>query len=120
MRCYKWCERGVDAARTRPTLEVSHSKSRTTPHERCPEIGTDMSDRSTNLPPEQQAIRAKCFHPSGTFAEFPMEDVETSIPARFEKIVRMYPDRVAVKFGDQSVTYAELNAHANRIARMLL
>ena len=28
-----------------------------------------------------------CFHPSGTFVEFPIEDVETSIPARFEKIV---------------------------------
>ena len=40
-----------------------------------------------NLPPEQEAIRARCFHPSGTFVEFPIEDVETSIPARFEKIV---------------------------------
>ena len=42
------------------------------------------------LPPEQQAIRDKCFHPSGTFVEFPIEDVETSIPARFEKIVRIW------------------------------
>ena len=41
------------------------------------------------LPPEQQAIRDGCFHPSGTFVEFPIEDVETSIPARFEKIVRV-------------------------------
>ena len=40
------------------------------------------------LPPEQRAIRNKCFHPSGTFVQFPSEDVETSIPARFEKIVR--------------------------------
>ena len=43
------------------------------------------------LPPEQQAIREKCYHPSGTFVEFPIEDVETSIPERFEKIVRLYP-----------------------------
>ncbi len=52
-----------------------------------------------NLPLEQEVIRAKCFHPSGTFVEFPIEDVEASIPARFEKIARQYPDRIAVKFG---------------------
>jgi non-ribosomal peptide synthetase component F len=72
------------------------------------------------LPPEQEAIRAKCFHPSGVFVEFPMEDVETSIPARFEKIVRMYPERVAVKTITQTVSYFELNRRANRLARRIL
>ncbi len=72
------------------------------------------------LPPEQQAIRDKCFHPSGTFVEFPMEEVETSIPARFEKIVRMYPDRLAVKNKDRSQTYNELNKAANQIACAIL
>jgi amino acid adenylation domain-containing protein len=72
------------------------------------------------LPPEQQAIRDKCFHPSGTFVEFQIEDVETSIPARFEKIVQIYAGRVAVKTGDQTLTYAELNATANRLARAIL
>ena len=57
----------------------------------------DMPANSPPLPPEQQAIQERCFHPSGTVVEFPMEDVETSIPRRFEKIVRMYPDRIAVK-----------------------
>jgi hypothetical protein len=56
-----------------------------------------MSERVANLPPEQQAIRDKCFHPRGTVVEFPIEDIEISIPARFEKIVRMYPDNLAVK-----------------------
>lgn len=73
----------------------------------------------TKLPPEQEAIRAKCVHPSGTFVEFPMEDVETSIPARFEKIVGMYPDRLAVKTGDHSFTYDELNRAANRITQAI-
>ena len=73
-----------------------------------------------NLPPEQEAIRAKCFHPSGTFVEFPIEDVETSIPARFEKIVRMYPERVAVKTKTQNLSYSELNRAGNRLARMIL
>ncbi len=75
---------------------------------------------STNLPPEQQAIRDKCFHPSGTFVEFPMEDVETSIPARFEKIVRLYPQRVAIKDNKSVITYAQLNRMANQVAHGLL
>jgi amino acid adenylation domain-containing protein len=77
---------------------------------------SEVSKSLSKLPPDQQAIRDKCFHPSGTFVEFPIEDVETSIPARFEKIVEMYPDRLAVKSGARSYTYDELNRAANRIA----
>lgn len=72
------------------------------------------------LPPDQEAIQAKGFRPSGNFIEFPKEDVETSISARFEKIVRWYPDRVAVKNGDESVTYSELNKASNRLAHTIL
>ena len=82
-----------------------------------------MSDRSKHilgLPPEQEAIRAKCFHPSGTFVEFPKEEVEQSVPARFEKIVSKYPDRIAIKSGNQLLTYTELNAQANRIAHAIV
>lgn len=46
---------------------------------------------------QQGEIRAKCFHPSGEFVEFCADDIETSIPERFEKIARQYPERVAVK-----------------------
>jgi len=73
-----------------------------------------------NLPAKQEAIRAKCFHPSGNFIEFPKEDVETSIPERFEKIVRMYPDRVAVKTTTKIITYEQLNRSANALAHHLL
>jgi amino acid adenylation domain-containing protein len=76
--------------------------------------------RVPNLPLEQQAIRAKCFHPSGEFEEFPREDLEKSIPDRFEKIVKRYPGRIAVRAGSQTVTYAELNAMANRVARLIV
>ncbi|MDH3282562.1 MAG: non-ribosomal peptide synthetase [Gammaproteobacteria bacterium] len=44
----------------------------------------------------------------------------TTIPQRFENICRTYPDLVAVKSGDQAVTYAELNARSNQVARMIL
>jgi amino acid adenylation domain-containing protein len=73
-----------------------------------------------NLPPEQEAIRATCFHPLGHFVEFPKDDVETSIPERFEKIVRMYPERIAISTEDEQITYDELNAAANRIANSLV
>ena len=72
------------------------------------------------LPPNQQAIRAKCIHPSGRFVEFPKEDVELSIPARFEKIVARYGDRTAVKSGNQALTYQDLNQAANRLAHAIV
>ena len=61
------------------------------------------------MPPDQQAIRDRCFHPSGTFVGFPIEDVETSIPARFEKIVRMYLPWVAFKTNDRSLICDSFN-----------
>ncbi len=81
---------------------------------------SDSLNLGFTLPPEQQAIRDKCFHPSGTFVEFPIEDVQTSIPARFEKIVKMYPHRIAVKTADESITYEALNQSANRLANVIL
>src|SRR5262245_9476318 len=77
---------------------------------------SDSTARNVTLPPEQQAIRNKCFHPSGVFAQFPEEDVAKSIPERFEKISRLYPDRVAIKIEDSVLTYDSLNKSANRIA----
>ena len=61
---------------------------------------SDSLKYSVSLPPDQQVIRDKCFHPSGTFVEFPIEDVENSIPARFEKIVQKYPEYTAIKTGE--------------------
>jgi non-ribosomal peptide synthetase component F len=81
---------------------------------------SDLAKHPPILSPEQQAIRDKGFHPSGMFVEFPMEDVETSIPERFEMIVRMYPDRIAAKMGDRALTYDDLNKAANRIAHALV
>ncbi len=76
--------------------------------------------RIDKLPPEQEAIRAKCFHPTGEFVEFKKEETEQSIPDRFEKVVRKYPDRIAVKTLGQTLTYDALNKAANRVARAIL
>ncbi len=53
-------------------------------------------------------------------AEFRKEEVEQSIPDRFERIVRQYPDRIAIKTRDRDLTYADLNATANCLARAIL
>jgi amino acid adenylation domain-containing protein len=68
----------------------------------------------------QEAIYAKCFHPSGSFTEFAKDDVERSIAARFEKIVSTYPGRTAVKTTDHVLTYAELDVMANCLAQAIL
>jgi amino acid adenylation domain-containing protein len=68
----------------------------------------------------QQDVIAKCFHPLGGFVEFKREDIEQSIPDRFEQMVRKYSDRIAVKSANGSVTYKELNVAANRIAHTIL
>jgi len=81
---------------------------------------TELSRLETNLPPEQQAIRAKCFHPSRTFVEFKKEEIEQSIPDRFEKIVGKYPERIAVKTRNHTLCYDAVNKAANRMARAIL
>ena len=66
------------------------------------------------------AARSKCFHPNGRFLEFSREETDQSIPERFEKIAQKYPDRLAVKTKNHSLTYNDLNSTANRIAYTIL
>jgi len=67
-----------------------------------------------------QDIRAKCFHPTGSFIEFKKEDVEQSVPSRFEQQVLRYPERIAIKTESTSLTYRQLDSQANRLAQALL
>jgi non-ribosomal peptide synthetase component F len=69
---------------------------------------------------EQQRIRARCLHPTGTFTRFMRADIEQSLPARFEQQVAKYPDRLALKTRHHTLTYEELNRAANRIAQGIL
>jgi len=81
---------------------------------------TNISTTISDLPPEQRAIRDKCFHPTGRFVEFKREEIEQSIPDRFEQVVRKYPNRLAIKTKDHELTYDQLNRVANRVARAIL
>ncbi|MBI3795709.1 MAG: amino acid adenylation domain-containing protein [Deltaproteobacteria bacterium] len=60
------------------------------------------------------------FHLSHESIPFSEGEVESSIPRRFEKIVRRYPDRPAVRYHDQHWSYRTLNCIANGIAHTLL
>ena len=53
-------------------------------------------------------------------AEAPAHSVTTTLARRFEEQAALVPDRVAVSCVDESVTYAELEAEANRLARLLV
>ena len=52
--------------------------------------------------------------------QFPPEEIEQSIAERFEKQAAAHPDRIAIRSGGRSMTYAELNAAANRLGRAIL
>lgn len=57
--------------------------------------------------------------PMNPYVEFGKDEVEHSIPQRFEKIVKAYPDRVARKTKTRVWTYESLNSAANRIAERI-
>jgi amino acid adenylation domain-containing protein len=58
--------------------------------------------------------------PTTGFIRFPREDLEQSIPARFEQQVQLYPTRLAVKTREHTLSYLELSQSANRIAAAVL
>jgi amino acid adenylation domain-containing protein len=57
---------------------------------------------------------------TNAFIPFSREDIEQSIPSRFEHQVRLYPDRLAVKTRQHTWTYDMLNRVANRVAHAIL
>ncbi len=75
-------------------------------------------NRSSAAWRHQQAIHARCFHPSGEWNEFPA--AAGSIVARFEMMVVHAPDWPAVKMGEEQLSYRALNAAANQLAHALL
>jgi amino acid adenylation domain-containing protein len=58
--------------------------------------------------------------PNNRFVEFRVEDTRQTIAERFEQQVLHYPERLAVKCDRRTLTYAELNRAANRLAHAIL
>ncbi|MEU7005499.1 amino acid adenylation domain-containing protein [Streptomyces sp. NPDC046332] len=71
-------------------------------------VGVDLL-----LPPERAALAAER---AGSREPVPNETIADMLTAQ----VARTPDAVALVFGERALTYAELDAHINRIARLLL
>jgi len=79
-----------------------------------------MSGYISDLPSRQPPVSSCRVYPTNAFIEFLKEDIEQSIPNRFEQQVNRYPNRIAIKTKTQEFTYEQLNKTANRLARALL
>jgi sugar O-acyltransferase (sialic acid O-acetyltransferase NeuD family) len=54
------------------------------------------------------------------FIEFEKSAINQGIHQRFEEMAGRYPDKIAIKTQDASITYAQLNGFANTVARAIL
>lgn len=75
--------------------------------------------RSLSSLPRLPLLATKKLEPAQPFEEFPLEEIEQSLPARFEKQVERYPDRLAVSHKGKTLSYSQLNRSANRLARWI-
>ena len=99
-----------------------------------PTIHTLVNDAWCALPTQQcmhrsgpwshlaspEASQQRSVGPTNAFVPFRQEEIEQSIPARFEQQVQRYPDRQALRSGHQTLTYEALNRTANRLAHAIL
>jgi len=77
-----------------------------------------MLKEQNHINPQQPIarVRIKPVHP---FTPFRDEDIEQSIPERFEKQVRAYGQRLAIKSDEASLSFDDLNRTANKLARRI-
>jgi amino acid adenylation domain-containing protein len=69
---------------------------------------------------QRLSIRSNRIRATNAFIEFRKEDIEQSIPSRFEQQAEKYPERLAVKTKNYQWTYRRLDRIANGIAQSLL
>jgi amino acid adenylation domain-containing protein len=69
---------------------------------------------------QQFLVRRNIVHPANPFVKFENQEIEQSIPTRFEQQVKKYPEKVAIKTKDRAWTYRALNLLANHVARAIL
>jgi amino acid adenylation domain-containing protein len=68
----------------------------------------------------QQSIQGNRVRPATPFIEFPTEEIEQSIPERFEQQVKKYPKNIAVKTANYEWTYQVLNQMVQQVAQAIL
>ncbi len=70
--------------------------------------------------PHLPSIMAQNIPTNKSFIEFKREDIEQSIPSRFEDQVRKYPENIAVKTQHHEWTYEKLNRESTRVMSAIL
>jgi len=73
-----------------------------------------------NVSQKPLTVSDRRVSPANAFVIFRKDEINQSIPSRFEQQASIYPDRLAVKTMSAQITYRELNQAANRIARAIL
>jgi amino acid adenylation domain-containing protein len=66
------------------------------------------------------AERVAAVLPHRDFVRFPLHETGQTLAQRFEKQVRRFPHRLAVKTRQEELTYAQLDALANRTAQAIM
>jgi len=77
-------------------------------------IGTERTEAG-NQPAKGRHVR-----PTNPYIKFSRAEIEGSIAERFERQVATYPEKIAVKAGEYSLTYDALNRAANQLAHAIL
>jgi amino acid adenylation domain-containing protein len=62
----------------------------------------------------------RCVGPTNAFVPIEHDRIDRSVPEFFEESAARYPDRIAIKARNRSLTYHSLNHAANRVARAIL
>lgn len=60
------------------------------------------------------------FNPDNSFVNFLLSEIEQSISQRFEKQVKLYPHKVAIKSKNNQLSYQQLNQKINHIVAAIL
>jgi amino acid adenylation domain-containing protein len=85
-----------------------------------PACDSACSDGETELD-RQHRLRGRCGHSAaGLNALFPVDAVESSLPIRFEEMVRRAPDALAVIAPHRRLTYRDVGEASNAAAWRLL
>jgi len=80
-------------------------------------IATDPDRTVGDLPLAGEAERARLL---GAWTDTALDVVPATFPELFEAQARRTPDATALVFQDTALTFAELNARANRLAHLLI
>jgi amino acid adenylation domain-containing protein len=70
--------------------------------------------------PAAYSVRPTSPHPTNDFVRFEKADIEQTLSERFEQQVRQFPEKLSIRTTRGSLTYAQLNAQANRISHLIL